>query len=581
MWKRIFNSQKSIKSSLVILLILSSIIPLLVSGIISYSVVNSLVTNEVTNSFETSNAHKVDEINSLIASLERVMDDLSGSETTKGYLLAKDNKDSEISYINLVRLTEKIESDIYQQGPCIDGINLVWKDGTTPIARYNSYDSFLTLSKLKEEPYSQMTKNTPSTTWFFEEGNVYLYKSLYSPISDNAIGSIIIKVNSDYLKKLMDAGNDTYSCLVTEKGIILHTNAQSMSEDEVKRIAETLVLNEGVKKAVTYRDNQYIVAADWLAGINVLLVDIASVNEIIDTRKSFAYSIVFSSIFAIVFASFFATVIFRHINDPIRKLEKGMLDFKEGRKDHKVVVERQDEFGKLADNFNEMTGQIEKLIEENISQQKTKQKLEMSFLQAQITPHFLYNTLNVIKILAKQGRNKEVIEMSTSLIDLLRLASKGSERISISQELQYTESYTKLMSIRKEQDVDLSIDANESLLNCEIPKFSIQPFVENSIIHSSREGGLNINILVRENKKQINITIEDNAGGFDKKLLKEKKPDNNKFSSIGIDNVSDRIKLYYGKRYGVKIDSIVGEGTKVVIRIPKREIPDTEEKERK
>ncbi len=581
MWKRIFNSQKSIKSSLVILLILSSIIPLLVSGIISYSVVNSLVTNEVTNSFETSNAHKVDEINSLIASLERVMDDLSGSETTKGYLLAKDNKDSEISYINLVRLTEKIESDIYQQGSCIDGINLVWKDGTTPIARYNSYDSFLTLSKLKEKPYSQMTKNTPSTTWFFEEGNVYLYKSLYSPISDNAIGSIIIKVNSDYLKKLMNTGRGTYSCLVIEKGIILHTDVQSVSEDEAKRITDTVALNENAKKTITYRDHGYIISAGRLTDINVLMVDIASIDEIIDTRKSFAYSIVLSSVFAIVFASIFATFIFRHINDPIRKLEKGMLDFKEGKKDCGVVVERQDEFGKLAENFNQMTGQIEKLIEENVNQQKIKQQLEMSFLQAQITPHFLYNTLNVIKILAKQGRKEEVIEMSTALIDLLRLASKGSERISISQELQYTESYVKLMSIRKEENISLNIDTDKTLLNCEIPKFSIQPFVENSIIHSTHEDGLIININVRENRKQISISIEDNAGGFDKKLLKEKKPDNNKFSSIGIDNVSDRIKLYYGKRYGVKIDSIVGEGTKVVIRIPKREIPDTEEKERK
>ena len=581
MWKRILNNRKSIKSSLVVLLILSSIIPLLISGIISYSVVNSMITDEVINDFEISNAHKIDEINSLIASLERVMDDLSGSETTKGYLLVKDDINNEINYLNLVRLTEKIESDIYQQGNCIDGINFVWTDGTTPIARYNSYESFLTLGRLKEEPYSQMIKDTPSTRWFFEEGNIYLYKSLYSPISDASIGSIIIKVNSDYLKRLMSTGNDTYSCLLVSEDIILHTDMQSINEDDIDEIKESIVLSDSEKKTITLKNKGYIVAADRLSDINALLVDIAFMNEIVDTRRSFAYSIVFSSVFAIIFASFFATFIFQHINDPIRKLEKGMLDFKEGRKDHKVVVERQDEFGKLAEDFNQMTGQIEKLIEENISQQKIKQKLEMSFLQAQITPHFLYNTLNVIKILAKQGRNKEVIEMSTSLIDLLRLASKGSERITISQELQYTESYTKLMSIRKEQDVDLSIDADESLLNCEIPKFSIQPFVENSIIHSSREGGLNINILVRENKKQINITIEDNAGGFDKKLLKEKKPDNNKFSSIGIDNVSDRIKLYYGKRYGVKIDSIVGEGTKVVIRIPKREIPDTEEKERK
>ena len=452
-------------------------------------------------------------------------------------------------------------------------------DGTTPIARYNSYDSFLTLSRLKEEPYSKMLQNTPSTGWFFEEDKIYLYKSLYSPISDDNIGSIIIKVNSDYLRKLMDTGKNTYSCLISDKGIVLHTDTPFMDEEDVNELTDHIAISENEKKTITLKDQGYIIAANKLDRVDVMMADIASMNEIIDTRKSFAYSVIPSSLFAIAFASFFATFIFRHINDPIRRLEKGMLEFKEGKADHEVVVDRQDEFGKLAEDFNQMTKQIENLIEENERQQETKQKLEMSFLQAQITPHFLYNTLNVLKILAKQGRNEEVIEMSTALIDLLRLASKGSERISIAQELQYTESYVKLMSIRKEENITLNIDADESLLNCEILKFSIQPFVENSIIHGTYENGLIINITVKENRKQISIVIEDNAGGFDKKLLKEKKPDNNKFSSIGIDNVSDRIKLYYGKRYGVKISSVIGEGTSVTIRIPKREIIETEEKE--
>ena len=311
MWKRILNKQKSIKSSLVILLILSSIIPLLISGVISYSVVNSLISDEMTANFEMTNIHKIDEVNSLIASLERVMDDLSGSETTKAYLQVKDSRDSELNYISLVRLTEKIESVIYQQGNCIDGINFVWMDGTTPITRYNSYDSFLTLNRLKEEPYSQMLENTPSIRWFFEEDKIYLYKSIYSPISDDTIGSIIIKVNSDYLRKLMDTGKNTYSCLVAENGVVLHTD-MAFAEDDADELTNLIPFSEKEKKTFTQEEKGYIIAAGRLDHVDVMMADIASLNEIIDTRESFAYSMIFSSVFAIGFASFFATFISIH-----------------------------------------------------------------------------------------------------------------------------------------------------------------------------------------------------------------------------------------------------------------------------
>jgi sensor histidine kinase YesM len=242
-------------------------------------------------------------------------------------------------------------------------------------------------------------------------------------------------------------------------------------------------------------------------------------------------------------------------------------------------VKRTDELGQLGIGFNEMAEQINLLITKNEQEQRKKQEISMRFLQAQISPHFLYNTLNSIKALSRMNRNTEACEMITSLISLLRLASGGNEEISLRQEVRYVESYVMLMCKRKDVKVDLSIDLPDNLQLCKVLKFTLQPFVENSIIHGITDSVIQIHIRATQISNQVlEIHISDNGLGFDTGILRVRHNTNeqNRFSRIGINNVEERIKLYYGNNYGVAIESAVNHGTEITINLPLAKMPEEE-----
>ena len=222
---------------------------------------------------------------------------------------------------------------------------------------------------------------------------------------------------------------------------------------------------------------------------------------------------------------------------------------------------------------------ITRPIEEQVTrEQKQLRKAEFELLQAQINPHFLYNTLDAIVWSAEAGNQKQVVKMVGSLSEFFRSSlNKGKELVRVREELSHARSYLEIQQIRYQDILSYEIEVPEELFEYEIPKITIQPIVENALYHGikNRRGGGKITITGEEGDSDYRITVTDDGIGMEKERLLEiteglsgKNPGDVKI--YGLYNVNERIKLFYGEEYGISIESEYDRGTKVVIRLPKK-----------
>jgi two-component system sensor histidine kinase YesM len=247
-------------------------------------------------------------------------------------------------------------------------------------------------------------------------------------------------------------------------------------------------------------------------------------------------------------------------------------------RDPSIVGE--DELGVLGDEINEMAENIRILLDRVIKDEKEKRRLELEVLQNQVNPHFLYNTLNSIKLMATIQKAEGISESIAALGRLMRNLSKhSSEKISLAEEISLLNDYIYIQNIRYKGKIKIDYQiADQALLRCKIIKFSLQPIVENAIFHGiepKKDAG-QIVIGILEQNGQIVISIEDNGVGMTSEqiqaVLADPTGDKTRgFSGIGIKNVDERIKLSYGQIYGISIESVVGEYTKVYLKIPRED----------
>ena len=222
---------------------------------------------------------------------------------------------------------------------------------------------------------------------------------------------------------------------------------------------------------------------------------------------------------------------------------------------------------------------ITRPIEEQVTrEQKQLRKAEFELLQAQINPHFLYNTLDAIVWSAEAGNQKQVVKMVGSLSEFFRSSlNKGKELVRVREELSHARSYLEIQQIRYQDILSYEIEVPEELFEYEIPKITVQPIVENALYHGikNRRGGGKITITGEEGDNDYRIIVTDDGIGMDGERLSQiteglsgKNPGDVKI--YGLYNVNERIKLFYGEEYGISIESEYDKGTRVVIRLPKK-----------
>ncbi len=271
----------------------------------------------------------------------------------------------------------------------------------------------------------------------------------------------------------------------------------------------------------------------------------------------------------------------RRITEPIGALSRKAQQFGEGHFETAPVETHITELQTLDSGFDEMARRVDALMEKQIENQRSLHRAELELLQAQINPHFLYNTLDSIAILAESDRGEDVVDMVTSLSTFFRNSlSKGEDIISLATERSQVTSYLEIQQIRYSDILRYHIDIPENLLDCLVPKLILQPLVENALYHGikNRRGMGTITVTGEDDGGDLVLKVTDNGAGMDKEQVRILQAGiyEDRHTGLGLVNVHKRIRLYCGEPYGLFFESEAGKGSTVSIRLPQNRPPKQE-----
>jgi two-component system, sensor histidine kinase YesM len=464
----------------------------------------------------------------------------------------------------------------------IQSINLVDVNGEEYIVGPRTF-------KLNQQQKTDITKMAikanGSNVWLNPEKNDFIFATAreirqFRNLSFDNLGTIIIYLNMDKLVANILEGSrksDGEFLIVRKNNIIFPKEPSSVFKEAAISI-DSQALESGYQFKKIDKKNYFLVHIksnyfDW-GYLNVIPYN--QIFENINMVKTFLI-IIFILMFVVV--TMFGIRFARNITLPLENLVDGMQyvkvgDFKQARKKALTTSAFQDdEVGKLQQNFQTMIQQIDELINENYSKQLTIKETEFKALQAQINPHFLYNTLESINWLAKGNGQSQISKMVEALGFLLRNSiSLKQPLITIEEELNVVKNYVVIQKYRFEDRLDFHLQVDLDIVGFYIPKLTLQPLVENAI-HYALEPKIDpckISIYSIVDKETIKLIVEDDGPGMESTFIEKLKKGEVKTrgQGVGLSNINDRIKLSYGERYGINIESEPNNGTKVIIVLP-------------
>lgn len=280
---------------------------------------------------------------------------------------------------------------------------------------------------------------------------------------------------------------------------------------------------------------------------------------------------------SLVFCFVIAESMSYDLSQPIRRLSYAMNKVKEGNLNIQAKTERNDELGQLTHDFNHMTKRLKQNMEMQLQQQEQINEANIAMMQAQLNPHFLYNTLDTMKWIAKANHIEELVTLSSGLAKILRMSISAERFVTLSEEIKMVESYVDIQKIRFKDkffcDIEIPMELEERI----VPKLIIQPIVENAILHGLREceeGSIFINIF--EKDAVLFIEVSDDGIGIEEEVAKQinERSMQKRKGHIGLRNVDAILSLHYGEQYGVCAERIAEGGTKVTLRLPGKERSD-------
>ncbi len=392
--------------------------------------------------------------------------------------------------------------------------------------------------------------------------------------------------DGEELQVFMDIRFSNIASYVDDVGIGQHGYCfiQDMEGNLVYHPQQQLIYS-GLKEEMTgelkslsdgsYTRTNVIYTLHTLENCNWRVVGVSYVDELITGRVEGMIRICVILLFLVLVTAILIGILFSKVfAQPAKRLTGAMEAFEKETEDFQFVTVRgTSEISALSDSFGHMVVRIQELMEQVRQEEITLRKTELNALQAQINPHFLYNTLDSIAWMCEEDRTKEAVEMVNALARLFRISiSRGHELITLEKEVEHAKSYLKIQNYRYKNQFAYEFDVEESCLSYLCNKITLQPIIENAIYHGIDrmvdEGY--IKICIREEEMAIRMTVTDNGVGMSEEqcqeILHREAGDR---TGIGIKNVNDRIRIYFGEEYGLHITSELDEGTCVEIRIPK------------
>lgn len=407
-------------------------------------------------------------------------------------------------------------------------------------------------------------------------------------------GVIVVDIEEKAITSVVESGiiqNGFFFLLDENQEVFYHTNGESSTEDllaEATGIVQGELKNGRINQSApkTIRGKHSMVVYQQSSTANWTLVGVIPQKYYTDSLKNLIYMMMLMLIVIAIVAVAIASFLAKRFTNPIINMKQGMKLVEKGDLTVTIQPDGTDELAELSGSFNHMVMKIRKLVDSIYEKQELLRKSEFKALQAQINPHFLYNSLDSIIWLLRMERTDEAIVILQNLIVLFRIfLSKGHEVIPVRQEVRHLDSYLQIQSMRYSRKFTYTVDVPEEYKDFYTLKLILQPLVENSIYHgmSAEHGSIHIHISLIMGKDTLTFRVEDTGQGMSEEQLErlresiqvqaKKEEDvltsSEKEGGYGLQNVNERIKIYFGAQYGLSIESKQGEGTTVNVVIPK------------
>ncbi|MBW5447204.1 HAMP domain-containing protein [Cohnella sp. CFH 77786] len=397
---------------------------------------------------------------------------------------------------------------------------------------------------------------------------------------DDKIGVLDVDIRLDVLQDIVKRANTSRggaAYLQNADGLVVAASNDSRAADWrlPPGTAAEIAGQADPWRQLTIRGESVLAGAKNIRGTDWTLVSIVPLKEVYSLSNRFRNQIILSMVLLALAANLFGYWISSSMTARIGIVIRKMRKVQSGELDTVKLPATKDEIGELVENFNYMVGRMKVFIDEQYKLGQEAKSSELKALQSQINPHFLYNTLDLINWMAIQRSVPEISSLVASLSRFYKLSlNKGEEIISVADELTHVKLYVEIQNKRFSDAVSLHIDVDESVGDCRIPKITLQPIVENAILHGIREKSERkgvIFIYSYPDSEDMILVIQDNGVGIPEELVEAfnrgdspEKTD----GGYGVKNINHRLKLYYGEQYGLRFESQVGVGTSVEIRIP-------------
>jgi two-component system sensor histidine kinase YesM len=580
------------------------LIPLLLLGVIAYYVVTDMIEKKYSQQAELTLRALSQNVDFIFREMDKVTDNTIASKAIQEVLSNRSYNSKDVKQIDYLSLNEIQQNfrELLVNHPSVshaflytlldERINALFSRENyeaMPSKKFREHEIFQVVMDRQGVPIWVGPNEHPELTG---SGSVFTQIRVVKDIvSLNDKGILFVQIKNSGLEGIFRYFSynqniyETRFFIVNDQGLILFDSSDEIDGEHLKQYIEGSIQMDGKYNSnrQLFANQDSIMSSIGLNTENWHLVSVVSWSslskEITLYAKWVASITIVCLLSAIVFILFFVNRIVKSIISTVhfmRRVERGDLSTR-------IPIRGKDETSFLAKGFNSLVHRIAELLYEVKLQQERKTRAEMIALQAQIKPHFLFNALESINILAVQNQGKKVSQMVTRLGNMLRISIQQKEEITIEQEMNHLCSYLEIQKFRFEELFEFNIDIPQSLIGCSMLKLTLQPLVENSIQHGFEgiEYTGYIRIRACEENDHIAFYIEDNGIGIsperlagfdyrrDDEMQHHDSPELGERRGLGVCNVADRIRMQYGSRYGLFICSEVGLGTTIKFVIPK------------
>jgi len=580
-------------------------IPILICSLYTFNSLSENAKNDAVDRANYDLSTEYDSVEKNVYIMRNIVNFIESDSEVLGYLQG-DNKQETKKLIDFRETTYKQLINLQNSNPTIKQINIF----TSSLQVNEIWPTFYREDRIIQNDWYKKTvgKNGAEYWNIGHYDNDIVIKSASNGESKDLVVSLNKKINyplNKYLgiSRVTMRSKDFFPKMFEEddlkSGQILLVNKENMDieTDENSSLLRNFNFDkkkfqefikgrlEHEKGEITYNQGKedYIILFKESPIPNNYLLSIIPLNNISQGTRNSRRVVIWGSLFLLLLLSIVVYYATKTILKRLYKIINAVKQVRTGDLMPSIEVDGNDEVGVLAHNFREMMKTIDVLIKESVSKEIITKEAELKALKTQIDSHFLYNTLENIRMMALVEDNYIVSDCLASLGDMMRYNMKwNNEFVPLSEEISHIKNYIALMTLRYDFEIILKIDINDKFINREILKLTIQPLVENAVKHGlseklrSKNGSVSISVGTDDTHLYLNVMDDGNGMNINKVQELQNHIDRNvdKRYGLGLKNVNDRIKLFYGKQYGIIIEAEEGSYTKITLKLP-NEVKDT------